>query len=85
MAMLTIRNLDDDVKNRLRRRAAKHGCSMEEEARRILRQALSGKSREKGLASRIHQKVMATTGGLELELPARSQPRQPPDFSGGDL
>ena len=83
MAMLTIRNLDDEVKRRLRRRAAKHGCSMEEEARQILRQALSGKTPEKGLASRIHQRVMDTTGGLELELPARSQPRPAPDFSGG--
>ena len=84
MAMLTIRNLDDDVKKRLRRRAAKHGCSMEEEARQILRQALSGKTPEKGLASRIHKKVMETTGGLELELPARSQPRAAPNFSGGN-
>ena len=85
MAMLTIRNLDDEVKGRLRMRAAKHGCSMEEEARQILRQALSGKTPEKGLASRIHQRVMETTGGmgLELELPARSQPRPAPDFSGG--
>lgn len=84
MAMLTIRNLDDDVKKRLRSRAAKHGCSMEEEARQILRRALSGKTPQKGLASRIHQKVMETTGGLELELPARSQPRPAPDFSGGN-
>jgi plasmid stability protein len=85
MAMLTIRNLEDDVKKRLRRRAAKHGCSMEEEARQILRQALSGKTPEKGLASRIHQRVMDTTGGLELELPARSQPRPAPDFSGNSV
>ena len=33
MAMLTIRNIDDEVKGKLRMRAAKHGCSMEEEAR----------------------------------------------------
>lgn len=83
MAMLTIRNLDDKVKGRLRKRAAIHGCSMEEEARQILRQALYGKTSEKGLASRIHQRVMETTGGLGLELPARSQPRPAPDFSGG--
>ena len=82
MAMLTIRNLDDEVKGRLRVRAAKHGCSMEEEARQILRQALAGKTPEKGLASRIHQRVMETTGGLELDLPARSQTRPAPNFSG---
>ena len=82
MAMLTIRNLDDEVKGRLRVRAAKHGCSMEEEARQILRQALTGKTPEKGLASRIHQRVLETTGGMELELTARSNPRPAPDFSG---
>jgi len=37
MASITIRNLDDDVKHRLRVRAAEHGRSMEEEARDILR------------------------------------------------
>ena len=56
---------------------------MEEEAPQILRHALSGKTPEKGLTSRIHQRVMETTSGLELGLPARSQPRPAPDFSGG--
>lgn len=37
MASITIRNLDDEVKRRLRVRAAEHGRSMEEEAREILR------------------------------------------------
>ncbi|MRH21335.1 FitA-like ribbon-helix-helix domain-containing protein, partial [Rhodovulum strictum] len=37
MASITIRNLDDDVKRRLRIRAAEHGRSMEEEVREILR------------------------------------------------
>jgi plasmid stability protein len=41
MAMLTIRNLDDSLKAELRLSAARHGCSMEEEARRILRRALT--------------------------------------------
>ena len=40
MASITIRNLDDDVKTRLRMRAAENGRSMEEEARVILRQAV---------------------------------------------
>jgi len=38
MATLTIRNLDDEVKRALRRRAADHGVSMEQEARTILRE-----------------------------------------------
>ncbi|MGC8731582.1 MAG: FitA-like ribbon-helix-helix domain-containing protein, partial [Halothiobacillaceae bacterium] len=40
MAALTIRNVDESIKQLLRIRAAQHGVSMEEEARRILREAL---------------------------------------------
>jgi plasmid stability protein len=39
---LSVRNLDDDVIARLKRRAARHGRSAEAEARDILRQALQG-------------------------------------------
>ncbi len=42
MANITIRNLDDDVKARLRVRAAEHHRSMEEEVRIILRDAVNG-------------------------------------------
>lgn len=41
MAQVVVRNLDDDVKTRLRQRARKHGHSMEEEIRAILRHALA--------------------------------------------
>ncbi|MGF1548086.1 MAG: plasmid stabilization protein [Thiotrichales bacterium] len=78
--MLTIRNLDDGLKARLRIRAARHGLSMEEEVRRILQQALSPQVARKGFGTRIHQKVMALAGGVELPAPPRSQPRPPPDF-----
>lgn len=44
MATLTIRNLDENVKHRLRLRAARHGVSMEEEARAILSETV-GKTR----------------------------------------
>ncbi|MGA2928982.1 MAG: Arc family DNA-binding protein, partial [Solirubrobacteraceae bacterium] len=40
MAAISIRNLDDDIKNRLRVRAARHGRSMESEIRVILTQAV---------------------------------------------
>lgn len=36
MSALTIRNLDDDVKRALRKRAAERGVSMEQEARDVL-------------------------------------------------
>ena len=37
MAQFVVRNLEDDVKARLKRRAARHGRSMEEEARHSAR------------------------------------------------
>jgi plasmid stability protein len=40
MAQFIVRNLEDDVKARLKRRAARHGHSMEEEVRQILRSAV---------------------------------------------
>lgn len=42
MAQLLVRNLEDQLKSRLQRRARRHGHSMEEEARDILRNALRG-------------------------------------------
>jgi plasmid stability protein len=45
LASITIRNLEDDLKRRLRMRAAEHGHSMEEEAREILRQAVARRRR----------------------------------------
>jgi plasmid stability protein len=44
MASLSVRNLDDDLVSRLKRRAARHGKSAEAEARDILRRALSSEA-----------------------------------------
>lgn len=44
MASLHVRNLDDDLVTRLKRRAARHGRSAEAEHREILRQALAGEA-----------------------------------------
>ncbi|TXH71663.1 MAG: plasmid stabilization protein [Thiothrix sp.] len=81
MAILTIRNLDDVLKTQLRVRAAQHGRSMEEEARQILQQILAPKQSRTGLGTRIHQRVMALTGGEDLNLPKRSASRLPPTFA----
>jgi plasmid stability protein len=81
MATLTIRNLDETIKQNLRISAAKHGCSMEEEARRILRHALVQEEGGKGLGTRIHERF-SKFGGAVLELPDRSMPRPAPDFTG---
>lgn len=54
MAQLLIRRIDDDVKENLRRRAKRHGVSMEEEAREILRATLlKDDGAEYGLGTRI--------------------------------
>jgi antitoxin FitA len=54
MAQLVVRNLEDDVKAKLRRRAAAHGRSMEAEVREILRDAVKEAARPKsGLGTRI--------------------------------
>ena len=48
MAQLVVRNLDEDVKVRLRRRAAANGRSMEDEVRAILRDAVKDEARSRG-------------------------------------
>lgn len=80
MATLTIRNLDEDLKTRLRVQAAAHGRSMEEEVRHILRRALSVRTSETGLGSRIRRRF-AALGGVELELPARKEMPRAVDFT----
>lgn len=85
MATMTIRNLDDELKARLRVRAAQHGKSMEEEARSILRDALRSEPLSgKELVQRIREMV-EPYGGIELELPPREPMREPPDFSGPEF
>lgn len=53
MASITIRNLDDDIKQRLRVRAAENGRSMEEEARDILRRVMGDATPQRNLAAAI--------------------------------
>jgi plasmid stability protein len=79
MASVTIRNLENDLKRRLRVRAAEHGRSMEEEAREILRQVVGEAMPPRNLAAAIRARV-AHFGGVELDLPAREPMREPPRF-----
>ena len=53
MAQLVVRNIEDDVKERLQRRAKKHGCSLEELVRDILRDAAKDTRPSGGLGSEI--------------------------------
>jgi plasmid stability protein len=79
MASITIRNLDDETKAKLRLRAARNQRSMEEEARVTLRQALTEESNAHGpsLPEAIRRRF-APFGGIDLEQPARGPIRKPP-------
>ena len=81
MATLTIRQLDEKTKARLRVQAAHHGRSMEEEARAILRSALIGERAEKRHLAESINRRFSPFGGVKLELPKRDRLRQPPDFA----
>ncbi len=69
MAAITVRSLDDDVKHRLRVRAAKHGHSMEAEVRAILVDAVA--EEEPNNWVRFHERF-AAIGGVELDIPPRT-------------
>lgn len=77
MAAVTIRNLDETVKARLRLRAAQHGVSMEEEVRRILRAAVAQDTSTLALGARLKQRF-AQAASAGWALPARHAPRTPP-------
>ena len=71
MASITVHNLDEGLKRRLRIRAAENGKSMEQEARDILRAALDeSPATGQDLVSAIRARF-APLGGVELDLPAR--------------
>ena len=80
MASITVRNLDDGLKRRLRIRAAENGRSMEQEARDILRAALDEEAAPaRNLGTAIHE-LFRPFDGVELEIPAREPMRDPPRF-----
>ena len=79
MASMTIRNLSEDLKRRLRIQAAEHGHSMEEEAREILRVALTEYRPPVKLAQSIRARF-EPLGGVELEIPPRKPMRDPPEL-----
>ncbi len=80
MASITIRNLDDSLKGKLRVRAAQHGRSMEEEARHILRSSLAQvPAAPTNIYDAIRRRV-EPFGGVELKLPRREKIPEPPTF-----
>jgi plasmid stability protein len=78
MASITIRNLDDTLKSRLRVRAAHRRRSMEEEVRHILKDALGEVPTEATNIGEAIQRRFRALGCVNLKLPARSAIRKPP-------
>jgi len=79
MASLTIRNLDEPLKAKLRLQSAQHGCSMEAEVRNILRQVLMPVATPLDFADRVHQRF-AGLNVDSLPIPERQSVRTPPDM-----
>lgn len=80
LAAISVRNLDDHVKDKLRIRAARHGRSMESEVRAILVEAV----RRPEDAHDLFQSMLdrfGEIGGVELELPPRATPVRAADLS----
>lgn len=79
MANITIRNLDDSIKAGLRLQAARHGWSMEEEVRQILRRTVAPVQKAGSFAQRIQQQF-AQLGVDDLVIPERKIARLPPQW-----
>lgn len=81
MTSITIRNLDDGLKRRLRVRAAEHDRSMEEEARDILRCALFEEQQATDNLAEVIRRLVEPYGGFELPPFPRGAMPEPPDFA----
>lgn len=80
MAAVSVRDLDDGVKERLRIRAAGNGRSMEAEIRAILVAAVNEPEQTEGLFTSIVDRFGAL-GGAELDLPQRATPARAADLT----
>ncbi len=78
---MTIRNIDDDLKTRLRIRAAENGHSMEAEVRDIFKATLGQSIPETGLGTWMRDHF-AEIGGVELDIPKRTELARYVEFSG---
>jgi antitoxin FitA len=87
MTSLTIRNLDVETKQRFRELAARHGRSMEEEARSMIRAAVNDNPVAEGLPKKGESmwdaivELREKYGTFELAIPERRpSTRKPPSF-----
>jgi len=81
MAQLVVRNIEADVKEKLRRRAIRHGRSMEDEIRDILRDAVKDEGRRSG--RKLGSEIAALFAGIGLDsdiAELRGHPIKPAKF-----
>jgi antitoxin FitA len=79
MAAITIRNIDPEIKERLRVRAAQNGRSMEEEVRNLINRELKGING--GDLFKLSRQLFSGENGIDLEIPPRGDNRPDIDFS----
>jgi antitoxin FitA len=77
MASITIRQLPESTKRKLRIRAAQHGRSMEQEAREILQGELAKPSNAPQDLFKAIREIFEPLGGVDLEIPPREPIPEP--------
>jgi plasmid stability protein len=81
MAQFVVRNIENEVKARLQRRAKRHGRNMEEEVREILRDAVKEEGSPAGGLGTEIARLFAKVG-LEADIPElRGHKIKPPSFA----
>ena len=82
MAQVVVRKLDENIKKRLKQRAARRGHSMEAEIRDILNEAVREKgAREEGLGSLIVRHFAGKGRGIDFDIPEwRGEKARPARF-----
>jgi len=83
MAQLIVRNLENDIRDRIRALAELHGCSMEEEVRQILRSAVLASAARPALVPPLGTRMSERFARIGLtedlaQLPPRAL--EPPSF-----
>lgn len=81
MTSITVRNLDESIKVGLRLRAARNGCSMEQEVRHILQNAIAADQPQTLNFAQMVSKRFKGLNADDLPIPDRLPVRTPPDFS----
>ena len=80
MTSITVRNLDESVKNSLRVRAARHGWSMEQEVRQILQQTVAPEQARQISFAELVNGRFASLKVKFLAIPSRQTVRTPPEL-----